>query len=149
MDLEGPPTQMEYVNSYKVRTGAMSGGRGEGDSKLCRKKKSQVSRDGNSVGRASPRLLLQPESPSRRSKCCGSGSGVRLSGIRNRFFLDPGSQTHIFELSDKFLGKKLKSSKFYNCLKKRYDNKFVFTSLFCCCFWILDPRSIGKNQDPR
>ncbi len=45
------------------------------------------------------------------------GSGAFLtpgpgSGIRNRFFPDPGSQTHIFELSDKFLGKK-----FYNFFK--------------------------------
>ncbi len=31
VDLEGPPTQMEYVNSYKVRTRVMWGGgvRGE------------------------------------------------------------------------------------------------------------------------
>jgi hypothetical protein len=32
--------------------------------------------------------------------CCGSGSGIRClfdPGIRNRFFPDPGSQTHIFE----------------------------------------------------
>jgi hypothetical protein len=33
-------------------------------------------------------------------QCCGSGSRVRClsdSGIRNRFFLDPESQTHIFD----------------------------------------------------
>ncbi len=29
VDLEGPPTQMEYVNSYKVRAGVMSRGRGK------------------------------------------------------------------------------------------------------------------------
>jgi hypothetical protein len=23
--------------------------------------------------------------------------------------------------------------------KKRFDNKFFFTPLFCCCFWIRDP----------
>jgi hypothetical protein len=80
------------------------------------------------------------------------GSGVFLtpgSGIRNRFFPDPGSQTLIFEsLVTIFLGKK-----FYNSLKnapnfflqhftnnivfnfvkfmapkKRYDNKFLFFS---------------------
>jgi hypothetical protein len=55
-------------------------------------------------------------------QCCGSGSEIRDpgsgafltpgSGIRNRFFPDPGSQIHIFELSDNFLGKK-----FYNSLK--------------------------------
>jgi hypothetical protein len=33
--------------------------------------------------------------------------------------------------------------------KKRYDNKFFFTPVFHCCFWIRDPRSgMGKNQDP-
>ncbi len=32
--------------------------------------------------------------------------------------------------------------------KKKYDNKFFFTPLFCCCFWIRDPGSeMGKNQD--
>jgi hypothetical protein len=25
--------------------------------------------------------------------------------------------------------------------KKRYDNKFFFTNVFHCCFWIRDPRS--------
>ncbi len=24
--------------------------------------------------------------------------------------------------------------------KKKYDNKFFFAPLFCCCFWIRDPR---------
>ncbi len=75
---------------------------------------------------------------------------------------DPGSQTHIF---DNFWGKK-----FYNSLrigpnfflqtsknkinynfvkfvaKKRYENRFFFTPLFCYCFWIRDPRS--RIRDP-
>ncbi len=86
------------------------------------------------------------------------------SGIRNRFFPDLGSRIptpYFWEFSDNFLGKK-----FYNSLKigpnfflqhfktkkkfqfceicgyiKRYDNKFFFTPLFCCCFWIRDSRS--------
>jgi hypothetical protein len=43
------------------------------------------------------------------------GSGAFLtpgSGIRNRFFPDPGSQIHTFESCENFLGKK-----FYNSLK--------------------------------
>jgi hypothetical protein len=49
-------------------------------------------------------------------QCCGSGSGIGCfltpgSGIRNKFFPDPGSQDHIF-CFDNFFGKK-----FYNSLK--------------------------------
>ncbi len=34
--------------------------------------------------------------------------------------------------------------------KKGLTKKKIITPLFCCCFWIRDPRSgIGKNQDPR
>jgi hypothetical protein len=59
-----------------------------------------------------------------QKQCCGSGSGIRDpgsgafltpgSGIRNRFFpdpgsriSDPGSQDHIFKSFDNFLGKKV------------------------------------------
>ncbi len=92
-------------------------------------------------------------------QCCGSGSGA---------FLTPGSRIpnpYFWELSDNFLDKK-----FYNSLKicpnfflqhfktkiifnfceicgyiKSYENKFFFTPLFWCCFWIWDPRSgMGK-----
>ncbi len=60
------------------------------------------------------------------------GSGAYLtpgSGIRNRFFLDPGSQIHICEsLLTIFLGKK-----FYNSLKigpnyflRHFKNKIIF-----------------------
>jgi hypothetical protein len=71
------------------------------------------------------------------------------SGIRNRFIPDPGFR--ISELSDKFLGKKFynslktrpnfflqhfKNKLIYNFVKfvatkKRYENKFFFTPLFC------------------
>ncbi len=109
------------------------------------------------------------------------GSGAFLtprSGIRNRFFPDPGSRIpnpYFWELRDNFLGKK-----FYNSLKigpnfflQRFKNKIVqfceiydfkkklwqqifFTNVFHCCFWIRDPGSeirdpgsgMGKNQDP-
>jgi hypothetical protein len=58
-----------------------------------------------------------------KKQCCGSGiwnpgSGAFLtpgSGIRNRFFPDPGSRMlnpYLSELSDNFSGKK-----FYNSLK--------------------------------
>jgi len=30
--------------------------------------------------------------------------------------------------------------------KKRYDNKFFFTNVFLCCFWIQDPKS--EIRDP-
>jgi hypothetical protein len=89
------------------------------------------------------------------------------SGIRNRFFPDPGSLTHIFESvvtifwvksSKKFfkLAKFFSSAvKKWNNLqfceicgyKKSYDNKFFFTPLFCCCFWIRDPGWV-KIKDP-
>jgi len=99
------------------------------------------------------------------------GSGAFLtpgSGIRNRFFPDPGSQipdpesyTHIFEslatifwLKISIILQKLAPNIFpafqkYNNVQfceicgyiKRYDIKFFFTPLFCCCFWIRDPRS--------
>ncbi len=37
----------------------------------------------------------------------------------------------------------------YMTTKKVYNKKKFFTPLFCCCFWIRDPRSgMGKNQDP-
>jgi hypothetical protein len=43
VDLEGPPTQMEYVNSYKVRAGVMAGGGGKTVNFVGgEKKKSQV-----------------------------------------------------------------------------------------------------------
>ncbi len=29
----------------------------------------------------------------------------------------------------------------FGATKKRYDNKFFSTPLFCCCFWIRDPGS--------
>ncbi len=103
------------------------------------------------------------------------GSGAFLtpgsgSGIRNRFYPDPGSipNPYFWELTDKFLAKK-----FYNFLKtgpnfflphfknKIIDNfvKFVatkkvwqqifFTPLFCCCFWIRDPGWVKiRIRDP-
>ncbi len=99
------------------------------------------------------------------------GSGAFLtpgSRIRNRFFPDLGSQTHIFESSVTIVwvinsiilqklaqiffitSAKLTNFQFWeNCVYlKRYDNKFFCTPLFCCCFWIWDPGSgMGKNQD--
>jgi len=62
------------------------------------------------------------------------GSGAFLttgSGILNRFFPDPGSQTHIFESLVTFLGKK-----FYNSLKfgplfflQQFKNKIILPDL--------------------
>jgi hypothetical protein len=80
----------------------------------------------------------------------GSGIGFSGSWIPTPYFL---------ELSDKFLGKKfnnslktspnfflrhLKNKIIFNFVKfvatkKRFDNKFFFTPLFCCYFWIRDP----------
>ncbi len=87
------------------------------------------------------------------------------SGIS--FFPDPGSQTHIFEslvtnvwvksspilwkLTLVFFFSIFKNKIIINFVKfvattKRYDKYFFFTPLFCCCFWIRDPRSgMGKN----
>ncbi len=74
------------------------------------------------------------------------------TGIRNRFFPDPIPIPYFLELSDNFLGKK-----FYNSLKTE-KNKLIFnfvkfvatkkglttifflTPLFCCCFWMRDPK---------
>ncbi len=105
------------------------------------------------------------------NQCCGSGSGIRclfdpwirdpekvFSGSR---ISDPGSQTHIFEslvtifwIKSSIILLKLAQIFFFSTSKlrnfqfceicgymKRYDNKFLFTPLFCCCFWIRDPRS--------
>ncbi len=59
------------------------------------------------------------------------GSGAFLtpgSGIRDRFFPDPGSRIQTLSL-------------------RAYWQ--FFTPLFCCCFWIRDLRSgMGKNMDP-
>ncbi len=83
------------------------------------------------------------------------GSGAFMtsgSGIRNRFFPDPGSRIpnpHFWKLSDNFLGKK-----FYNSLKigpNFFLHNFMNTPLFCSCFWIRDPRSgmeKSRNRDP-
>jgi hypothetical protein len=73
----------------------------------------------------------------RRRQCCGSGSGIRCffdpwTRIRKRFFLDPGSQIHIFDsLVTNFSGKK-----FYNSLKtgpnfflQNFKNKIIFNFL--------------------
>ncbi len=116
-----------------------------------------------------------------RYQCCGSGSALILliwssdadpgsgafltpgSGIRNRFFPDPGSQTHIFQglvtifwvKTSIILGKlghifffsisKIKQYGIQFCeicgYKKCFDKKKLFTPVFCCCFWIRDPRS--------
>ncbi len=80
------------------------------------------------------------------------------SGIRKRFFPDPRSRIpnpYFWELSDSF-----SSKKFYNSMKsgplQHFKNKIIFnyvkfvatkqgmttifTPLFCCCFWIRDPR---------
>ncbi len=105
------------------------------------------------------------------------GAGAFLtpgSGIRNRFFPDPGSQTHIFEsLITIFL---VKTSKIYNSLKigpnsflQHFKNKIILnfvrfvatkqgmtTNLFSPLSFvdvfgsgIRDPGSrMGKNQDP-
>jgi hypothetical protein len=102
-------------------------------------------------------------------------SGIRClfdPGIRNRFFPDPESQTHLFkEPGDKFLGKKFHNSlkidpnvfvkHFKNkknlqfceiyCYKKRYDNYFFSPLSLVAVFGsgIRDPGSgMGKNQDP-
>ncbi len=74
----------------------------------------------------------------------GSGIGFfRIPGLGSRI-LNP----YFWELSDNFLSKKV-----YNSLimaqifceiygyKKSCDNKLFFTPLFCCRFWIRDPRS--------
>ncbi len=89
---------------------------------------------------------------------------------------DPGSQIHIFEslltifwVKSSIILWKLAQIFFFSISKlknvqfceifgyvKSYDNKFFFTPLFCCCFWIRDPRSgildpgsgMGKIQDP-
>ncbi len=93
-------------------------------------------------------------------QCCGSGSGIQClfnPWIRNRFL----------ELSDNFLGKK-----FYNSFnigpnvflqhfkdkivqfceiygsKKSYFNKFFFTAVFHCCFWIRDGYLKIRIRDP-
>ncbi len=100
------------------------------------------------------------------------GSGAFLtprSRIRNRFFPDPGSQTLIFESLVKFVWVKssiilwkLAQNFFFRIKQKNFSSilwnmwlqkkgmtKIFFTPLFCCCFWIQDPRSgMGKNQDP-
>jgi hypothetical protein len=83
------------------------------------------------------------------------GSGIGFSP-------DPGSQTPYFlELSDKFLGNSLKTDPniFLQHLKNKIIFNFVkfvatkkgltkklFTPLFCCCFWIRDPRSGMGNK---
>jgi hypothetical protein len=87
------------------------------------------------------------------------GSGIGFFQIP-----DLGSRIpnpYFWEHSDNFLSKKLydslkigpkiffliisKLNNFKFCeicgYKKKYDNKFCFTPLFCCCFWIRDPRS--------
>ncbi len=122
--------------------------------------------------------MSNQNSPWKKTNDCisvsDSGSGAFLtpgSGIRNRFFPDPGSRIpnpYFWELSDNFLGKKfyntLKTSpnffqhfknkivqfcEIYGLKKKSYDNKFFFTPVFHCYFWIRDPRSgMGKKQDP-
>ncbi len=91
----------------------------------------------------------------------GSGIGFfRIPDLGSRI-----PNPYFWELSDNFLGKK-----FYNSLKigqifflqhfknkidqfceiygskKRYDNKFFFTTVFHCCFWIRDPGS--EIRDP-
>ncbi len=98
----------------------------------------------------------------------GSGIGF-FPGSR---ISDPGSRIpnpYFWKLSDNFLGKKFynflkiglnwnfflqhfKNKIIYNFVKfvatkKRYDNKFFFTPLFCSCFWI---RDLGSEiRDPR
>ncbi len=70
-------------------------------------------------------------------QCCGSGSGMRDpgafltpgpgSGIRNRFFPDPRSRitnSYFLEISDKFLGKSLKTGP--NFFLQHFKNKIIF-----------------------
>ncbi len=99
------------------------------------------------------------------SQCCGSGSGIRClfdPWIRDPEWVFSGSRIprpYLEELFDNFLGKTFynslkigpniflqhfKTKIIYNFVKfcgyiKRFDIKFFFTSLFCCCFWIRDP----------
>ncbi len=95
-----------------------------------------------------------------------SGSGAFLtpgSGIRNRFFPDLGSRIpnqYFWELSENILVKNfnnslkigpnfflqhLKNKIIFNFVKfwlqKKVLYQIFFTPLFCCCFWIRDPRS--------
>jgi len=88
------------------------------------------------------------------------GSVVFLTpgpGIRNRFFPDPGFQTHIFESLVTIFGVKSSSSLKIgpHVFLQHFKNKIIFnfmkfmatkkvhliffTPLFCCCFWIKDP----------
>ncbi len=102
-------------------------------------------------------------------------SGIRClfdPWIRDPEWVFSGSRIpnpYFWELSDNFLGKKFYYSvkicpifflqHFKNkiifsfveifgiWLQKKIWQQIVFTPLFCCCFWILDPGSgMGKNQ---
>jgi hypothetical protein len=116
------------------------------------------------------RYLLTVRLFDRLSSCCyfpgHPGSGAFLtpgSGIRNKFFPDPGSQTHIFEgLVTIFwvkIGPNFFSSAYQNKIIFSFFVKFVatkdglttnffFTPVFCFCFWIRDPRSGIRDKHP-
>ncbi len=71
-------------------------------------------------------------------RCSGCGSGILclfepVSGIRNRFFPDSGSQTHIFDsiMTDFWV----KIILWYMWLQKMVGQKKIFPLLFRCC-WI-------------
>ncbi len=99
-------------------------------------------------------------------QCCGS-----RSGIRNSFFLDPGSRIpdpgwsltpYFLELSDKFLWKLAQNFVFQHLKnniififvkflapKKVWQQIFFLAPLFCCCFWIRDPEWVKiRIRDP-
>ncbi len=132
-----------------------------------------LNRQSNNFIQVNPGLKINIMNSS--NQCCGSGSGIRClfdpgpgSGIRNSFFCripDPGSQPHIFQsLVTNFWVKssivlwKLAqfvffSNNFQFCeicgYKNSFDNKFFFTPLFCCCFWIRDPEWVKiRIRDP-
>ncbi len=82
------------------------------------------------------------------------------SGIRDRFFPDPGSRTHIFgslvtifwikssiiiwKLAQIYFFISSKIKIIFNLVKfvatkKGMTSNFFFIPLLCCCFWIRDP----------
>jgi hypothetical protein len=73
------------------------------------------------------------------------------SGIRNRFFSDPGSQPHIFEIGPNFFLQHFKTKIIYKFVKLVATYKGMTEIFFhpSFLFLFLDPGSgMGKNQDP-
>ncbi len=106
-----------------------------------------------------------PGSPASRSsyrQCCGSGIRCLFNPwIRDLLFRIPDPKPiflrawwQLFWVKSSTILLKICANSFLQHLKKfffpilwnlwlqkRYDNYFFFSPLFCCCFWIRDPRS--------